>query len=48
MRKLANHVTLFWSHDYTGFLVKYTAPDQNYFNSPRTGPTLIQSKFWVK
>ncbi len=24
MRKLANHVTLFWSHDDTGYLVKYT------------------------
>ena len=24
MSKLANHVTLFWSHDDTGYLVKYT------------------------
>ncbi len=34
MWKLANHVTLFWSHDDTaGYLVKYTDPvlgmDQN-------------------
>ena len=26
MRKLANHVTLFWSHDDTGYLVKSTDP----------------------
>ena len=25
MRKLANHVTLFWSHDDTGYLVKYSS-----------------------
>ncbi len=28
MRILANHVTLFWSHDDTGYLVKYTDPVQ--------------------
>ncbi len=26
MRKLTNHITLFWSHDDTGYLVKYTDP----------------------
>ncbi len=35
MRKLANHVTLFGSHDNTGYLVKYT------------DPKLIQSKDWI-
>jgi hypothetical protein len=42
--KLANHITLFCSHDNTGYLMKYIDPvlvlDQNYF-SPWTGPKLI-------
>ncbi len=33
MKKLANHDTLFWSHDDTGYLLEYTDPvlglDQN-------------------
>jgi hypothetical protein len=44
MSKLTNHITLFCSHDNTGYLVKYIDPvlglDQNYF-SPWTGSKLI-------
>ena len=41
MKQLANHVSLFSSHDDTGYLAKYVDPvlglDQNY----------IQSKDWI-
>ena len=36
MRKLAKQIALFWSHDDTGYLVKYFDP------RPRTGSKLIQ------
>jgi hypothetical protein len=38
MSKLANHIALFWSHDNTGYLVKYIDPVLY-----TTGSKLIQS-----
>ncbi len=47
MRKLI-HVTLFCSHDDTGYLVKYIDPvlglDTNSFSSPRTELNLIHPR----
>ena len=41
MKQLANHVSLFASHDDTGYLTKYADPVLG------LGSKLIQSKDWI-